>query len=254
MPLLEIAHLHKYFGGLHATDDVSFQLEAGTIQALIGPNGAGKTTLFNLVSGSIPPSSGTIRFADQDITGLKPFQIARRGVIRTFQNLKLSPHMSVLENVMIGRHIRSRAGFLSSMLRLPGVAREEKRIQEQAMVALERLGIAGLRERQAGTLPFGQQRAVELARALACEPQLLLLDEPASGLNIRETAELSELIRTIRDQGVTILIVEHDMSLVMDISDNIVVLNFGKKIAQGAPRDIQRNPDVIQIYLGETDA
>jgi branched-chain amino acid transport system ATP-binding protein len=254
MPLLEVEGLHKHFGGLHATNDVSFTLEAGAIQAVIGPNGAGKTTLFNLVSGSLPPSAGRVLFEGRDITGLKPFQIARLGIIRTFQNLKLSRHMSVLENVMLGRHIRSRAGFLSSMLSLPAVWREEREIRRQAMAALERLGIAALHDREAGTLPFGQQRAVELARALACEPKLLLLDEPASGLNIQETAELAGLIRAIRDQGVTILIVEHDMSLVMDISDHIVVLNFGRKIAQGAPEAIQRNPEVIQIYLGEEDA
>jgi branched-chain amino acid transport system ATP-binding protein len=254
MELLEVKRINKRFGGLHAVNEVSFSLKKGLIKAVIGPNGAGKTTLFNLISGTLQPTTGRVFFSGEDITGKKPYQIARKGIIRTFQNLKLSRHMTVLENVMLGRHIRSRSGFLAGLLRLPRTWKEEKSIREEALHALEKLGIAGLRDQTAGSLPFGIQRSVEFARALACEPKLLLLDEPASGLNIHETRELSKLIAGIRDLGVTILIVEHDMTLVMDISDEIAVLNFGQKIAEGTPAEIQRNPQVIQIYLGEEDA
>ncbi len=251
---LEIKELDKFFGGLHAVNQVSFGVKAGLIKAVIGPNGAGKTTLFNLISGSIKPSSGHVRFRGEDITNLKPYQIARKGIIRTFQNLKLFRHMTVLENVMIGRHTRSKAGFISAFLNLPWTWKEERSIKEEALKAIELTGIKDVCHKEAGSLPFGKQRAVELARALASEPTLLLLDEPASGLNIHETKELSRLILEIRDRGITILIVEHDMSLVMDISDEITVLNFGRKIAEGKPHEIQKNKKVINIYLGDENA
>ena len=254
MKLLEVNALDRYFGGLHAVNKVSFGLEKGSIKAVIGPNGAGKTTLFNLISGAIPPSSGTIHFNGENITGLPPYQIAKRGIIRTFQNLRLSQQMTVLENVMIGRHVKSRAGFLSSILKLPSARREEKAIREAALHALETLHIADYRDKPVSDLPFGLQRSVEFARALAAEPALLLLDEPASGLNMYETKELSELIREVRDSGVTILLVEHDMGLVMDISDEIVVLNFGVKVTEDNPYSVQRNKEVISIYLGDDDA
>lgn len=254
MKILEINKLDCFFGGLHAVNQVSFGLEKGLIKAIIGPNGAGKTTLFNLISGVIPPSSGNVFFCGENITGLKPFQIANKGMIRTFQNLKLSKHMTVLENVMIGRHTRSHSGFIASMLKLPSARREEISIREEALNALETLHISEYKDKQVTGLPFGIQRSVEFARALVCEPTLLLLDEPASGLNMYETREIAELILEIREKGITILIVEHDMSLVMDIADEIVVLSFGEKIADDIPYSIQRNSEVIRIYLGDEDA
>jgi branched-chain amino acid transport system ATP-binding protein len=254
MSLLEIKKINKFFGGLQAVNNVSFQLNSGLIKAVIGPNGAGKTTLFNLISGSILPTSGRVFFQKTDITNYKPYLVARKGIARTFQNIKLCRHMTVLENVMIGRHTRSKAGFLSAFLNLPMTWKEEKLIQEEAMKVIELLGIEDYREKEVSQLPFGIQRSVELARALAAEPTLLLLDEPASGLNIHETKDLAKLICDIKNKGITILIVEHDMSLIMDISDEIVVLNFGQKIAEGKPREIQANQEVINIYLGETDA
>ena len=228
-------------------------LRTGAIKAVIGPNGAGKTTLFNLIAGVLEPSSGTITFRGQEIQGLKPHQIAALGMARTFQNIKLFHGMTALENVMLGRHIRSRAGFLAGMCNLPWTWKEEKNIRARAMELLELLEIAEYADVEATSLAFGQQRAVEMARALATEPELLLLDEPAAGLNIYETAEVARLIGRIRDMGITVLLVEHDMSLVMDISDEIVVLSFGEKIAEDMPEAIQRNPEVIKIYLGEDE-
>jgi branched-chain amino acid transport system ATP-binding protein len=229
-PLLELTAVHKRFGGLHAVNDVSFGVPAGSIKALIGPNGAGKTTLFNLIAGNLPVSAGTIRFQGREIHGCKPHRIARLGMARTFQNIKLFHGMTALECVMVGRHVQSRAGFFSGLLALADCA-----------------------DIEASSLAFGQQRAVEMARALAAEPKLLLLDEPAAGLNIYETAEVARLIRRIRDLGITVLLVEHDMSLVMDISDEIVVLSFGRTIAEDRPEAIQQHPEVIRIYLGADD-
>lgn len=254
MSLLEVSGLSRSFGGLRAVDGVGFAAEADRITAVIGPNGAGKTTLFNLIAGSLEPDSGKVAFEGEDITGMKPFRVARKGIARTFQAVRLSKKMTALENVMIGRHVRSRAGFASGLLAAPWTRGEERSIREEAMKAIELLGIAEYSDRETGGLPFGIQRSVELARAVASEPRLLLLDEPASGLNVRETKALAELIGRIRGRGIAILVVEHDMSLVMDISDEIVVLNFGKKIAQGKPREIQANREVIDIYLGEDDA
>ncbi|MCB2217920.1 ABC transporter ATP-binding protein [Desulfofustis glycolicus] len=251
MALLAVSNLGKQFGGLQAVSEVSFSVERGMIKAVIGPNGAGKTTLFNLITGSLTPSSGSVLLDGRDITGHRPHQIASFGIARTFQNIKLFPGMTVLENVMIGRHIRSSGGFIASMLHLPWVLAEEQRIRQAALERLEMLGIAELAELEATSLAFGQQRAVELARALAMEPDLLLLDEPAAGLNIYETAEVGRLISSIRQLGITVLLVEHDMSLVMDISDEIVVLSFGRKIAEDVPEAIQSNEEVIKVYLGE---
>jgi len=254
MSILQVSGLSRAFGGLRAVDGVGFDAEQQRITAVIGPNGAGKTTLFNLISGSLVPDSGRVVFDGLEITGMKPYLVARRGIARTFQTVKLSRHMIVLENVMIGRHVRSRSGFASGMLATPWAKKEERSIREEAMKAIELLGVAEYRDKETGSLPFGIQRSVELARAIAAEPRLLLLDEPASGLNVRETRVLAELVSRIRGKGITILVVEHDMSLVMDISDEIVVLNFGRKLAQGKPREIQANRDVIDIYLGEEDA
>jgi branched-chain amino acid transport system ATP-binding protein len=251
MALLRIEHLNRRFGGLQAVSDVSLTLREGAIKAVIGPNGAGKTTLFNLISGALAPTSGEVSFRGKAIQGLRPFRIARLGIARTFQNIKMFSGMTALENVMVGRHVQSRAGFLASMFRLPWCRAEEREIRGKSLELLDFLGIADCAEVEATSLAFGQQRAVELARALALEPALLLLDEPAAGLNIYETAEVGRLIGKIRDLGVTVLLVEHDMSLVMDISDEIAVLSFGQKIAEGVPSAIHRDPEVIKVYLGE---
>ncbi len=249
--MLELQRVCKHFGGLRAVDDVSFSVRTGGIKGLIGPNGAGKSTLFNLIACNIPLSSGVIRFNGQEIQGLRACQVAARGIARTFQNIKLFSGMSVLECVMVGAHTRGRSGFLAGMLSLPGQRREEALMRKRAMDCLDFLGIAQLAPSPTEALSFGEQRAVELARALAAEPRLLLLDEPAAGLNIYETAELGRRIRTIRERGITVLLVEHDMSLVMDICDEIVVLNLGRKLAEDIPARIQRNPEVSAVYLGE---
>jgi branched-chain amino acid transport system ATP-binding protein len=254
MALLEVNNISKRFGGLQAVKEVSFTVEQGSIKAVIGPNGAGKTTLFNIVSGFLAPDSGAIVYNDMPIHGRRPCEIAEYGLARTFQHIRLFAHMTAIENVMVGRHVRSRAGFIAGMLNLPSTWREEKEIKERALALMDFLGIAGLSHSEATSLSYGQQRAVELARALASEPRMLLLDEPAAGLNIRETADMAKLITRIRSLGVTVLIVEHDMSLVMKISDEIIVLSYGEKIADDAPRAIQHNPEVIRVYLGEADA
>ncbi len=254
MNLLSLVGISKRFGGLQALSDVSFSVGEGSIKALIGPNGAGKTTLFNLISGVLPPDSGTITFNGAQVQGLVPHQVASRGMARTFQHIRLFPKMTVLENIMIGRHIHSKAGFVAGMLSLPFTRNEEKQIREKSIAVLDFLGIAELSSYVATSLAYGQQRIVELGRALACEPKLLLLDEPAAGLNMRETAEMGKLITRIRDAGVTVLIVEHDMSLVMNISDEIIVLSYGRKIADDKPLAIQKNQEVIRVYLGEEDA
>ncbi len=251
MALLEVENIRRSFGGLVALDRVSFQVNEGQIKALIGPNGAGKTTLFNIVSGVLKADAGQIRFDGKSITGLKPFQIAVRGISRTFQNPSLFLRMSALENVMVGRHPRTRSGFASCCLRLPRQRREERAIRDAAMEQLEFAGLSAKAAVAAGALAFGQRRMVEIARAMATEPRLMLLDEPASGLNTRETDELARLIRKIRDKGITILLVEHDMTMVMDISDEIFVLHNGTPLAEGAPAAIQNDPRVISVYLGE---
>jgi len=253
MALLEVKQLDRYFGGLHAVNRVDFSVNAGEIKALIGPNGAGKTTVFNLVAGNLEPHGGTIDFSGAPIQKLKPHAIAVRGVARTFQNIKLFAGMTALENVMVGRHPRGRAGFIAGMLNLPWTWPEERDIREQALAHMDFLGIADLADQPATSLAFGQQRAVEFARALASDPKLLLLDEPAAGLNIYETKQIAAQIVHIRNQGITVLIVEHDMSLVMKIADSIVVLNEGAKIAEGSPKAIQANREVIRVYLGEDD-
>ncbi|MGW8287840.1 MAG: ABC transporter ATP-binding protein [Desulfobulbales bacterium] len=254
MALLEVQNLNRRFGGLQAVNNVSFNVEQGMIKAVIGPNGAGKTTLFNLIAGNLPANSGKVYFNKTQINGRKPYQIAKLGISRTYQNIKLFQGMTALENVMLGRHIRSKAGFMAGMLNLPWTWAEEKRIREKAWEYLELLGVTECADTEIGNLSFGQQRGVEFARALATEPTLLLLDEPAAGLNIYETAEIGRLITKIRESGITVLLVEHDMSLVMDISDEIVVLSFGEKIAEDLPHSIQQNEEVIRIYLGDEDA
>jgi len=249
--ILSVRRVSKRFGGLQAVSDLSFDVARGSIKALIGPNGAGKTTLFNLISGFLPPDSGEIYFGGAPVHDLPSHQIASRGMVRTFQHIRLFPKMTVLENIMVGRHVHSRAGFLAGMLNLPFTWREERRIREKSQEIMELLGIAEHAHTEAASLAYGQQRVVEIGRALACEPRLLLLDEPAAGLNMRETNGMGGLIGKIRDMGITVLLVEHDMSLVMGISDEIVVLSFGQKIAEDRPLAIQKNREVIRVYLGD---
>jgi branched-chain amino acid transport system ATP-binding protein len=253
-PLLEVRGLGRRFGGLQAVGDLSFTVPPGVIKAVIGPNGAGKTTVFNLVSGYAKPDAGSVRFRGADVTGLAPHVMAARGMARTFQQIQLVPGMSVLENVLTGRHRHTRAGFVAGMLRTPPSVREGRAARERCHETLDCLGLADHAGEEAVSLAYGQQRLVELARALACDPALLLLDEPAAGLNMRETEELAETIRRINANGLTVLLVEHDMGLVMNISHEILVLGAGRRVAEGDPRAIQRNPEVIRIYLGEEDA
>jgi branched-chain amino acid transport system ATP-binding protein len=249
-PLLKIKNLKKAFGGLMAIVDLSFDVEPGCIKSIIGPNGAGKTTLFNLITGVHPVSGGRIIFQGKDITNQKPHCGAGMGISRTFQTVELFGNMNVLENVMVGCHCRFISGLLASGLRLPRMKREEVEIYENSMKLLERVGLSSKAELPAGSLPLGEQKTLEILRALATRPQLLLLDEPAAGLNESETDRMSELIYSIRDQGTTILLVEHDMRLVMKVSDEIVVVNYGQKIAEGAPDVVQNDSLVIEAYLG----
>jgi len=252
-PILEAVDIRMKFGGLIALADLGFKVPRGIIKAIIGPNGAGKTTLFNVITGVFPPTTGTIRFKEQTITGLKAHQITKRGISRTFQTVELFTNMSVLENTMVGRHCRSRGSLVASGLKMPWVVREEKRVRREASEILDFVGLADKAAERAGNLPLGEQKALEIARALATEPELLCLDEPAAGLNEAETNRLSGLIRQILARGTTVLLVEHDMALVMGIADDIVVLNYGRKIAEGPPKAIQEDENVIKAYLGEDE-
>lgn len=249
--ILRLEKLQKRFGGVVAVSDLSISIEKGSITSLIGPNGAGKTTIFNLVTGFLSPSSGRMIFAGRQINRMKPHTIASIGIGRTFQNVQIFPKMTVIENIMVGRHLRSRAGIFYSSVLPPFLRKEEKKIREDAEKQLHFLGLSQHAHLAAGSLPLGYQRMLEIARAMALEPKLLLLDEPASGLNARETIAMGELIEKIKQMGITVMLVEHDMELVMDISDYVSVINFGRLIAEGTPAEVQENDDVISAYLGE---
>jgi len=249
--LLEVDSLCKEFGGLSAISDLSFTVQEGVVKSVIGPNGAGKTTLFGMITGILDATRGRIRFKGQSITNLKPYQISALGISSTFQTVELFSEMTVHENVMVGRHVRTKSELFAAGFRLKRMREEEKEIRETALEYLEFAGLLEKRETKADSLSLGEQKLLEIARALATEPRLLLLDEPAGGLNDRETEHLSERIRAIRGRGLTVLLVEHDMNLVMNISDEIVVINYGEKIAEGPPGAIKDNQDVIDAYLGE---
>jgi len=246
--LLQIDHALKKFGGVIAVNDVSFNVRAREIVALIGPNGAGKSTTFNLITGVLAPSGGTISVLGQKIDHARPQQVAKLGIARTFQHVKLVPDMSVLENVAIGAHLRGHAGAIASMFRLD--RSDEAKLLAEATRQIERVGLGEQIDTLAGSLSLGQQRIVEIARALCVDPMLLLLDEPAAGLRHMEKQQLATLLRQLRDGGMSVLLVEHDMGFVMDLADRIVVLDFGTKIAEGPPQAIKTNPEVIKAYLG----
>lgn len=249
--ILEIKGLTKVFQGLTAVSDVSFSVEKGIIKALIGPNGAGKTTLFNMVTGLLTPTSGTIRFKGEEINLYPPHERAKLGLSRTFQIIRPFAEMSVLENVMVGCHLRTRTGLIAAALRLPLCRLDERKAREKAMQELEFLGLGNKAYQLAGSLPMGEQRLMEIARALATDPLLVLFDEPAAGLNEKETDHLAEDLLKIKERGITILLVEHDMRIVMKVSDEIVVINYGTMIAKGTPSEIRSNPEVIVAYLGK---
>ncbi|MBK8135212.1 MAG: ABC transporter ATP-binding protein [Chloroflexi bacterium] len=251
--MLRLFAVARRFGGLQALSDVNLDVTRGKIVGLIGPNGAGKTTLINSISGLDHPSAGTITFLGEDITYSQPHRITRLGIARTYQNIRLFGNMSALQNLLIGQHIQSRGSLLGSILLTPGHFREERRLRERAHALLDRFGLTADASTPASSLPYGDQRRLELARAIATQPQLLLLDEPTAGMNPTETRALGEQILRLRDEGLTVLVIEHDMTFIHQVCDEIYVLNFGQIIAHGEPEAIKANPAVIEAYLGQDD-
>jgi branched-chain amino acid transport system ATP-binding protein len=250
-PILRIEGLSKRFGGYSAVSELDLAVRKGTIHAVIGPNGAGKTTLFNLVTGVLPPTSGSIRVDGEEVAGSRPDRIARLGVVRTFQGVRLFASMTALENVQVGRFCRTRGGFLVALGRIPGrLSGAEAMALKRAEELLVRVGLAARRDTLAGELPLADQRRLEIARALATDPQLLLLDEPVAGMNPVEVRQAGDLFRSLRDDGIAILLTEHHMSLVMAVSDHVTVMNYGRKIAEGTPDEVRRDPQVLTAYLG----
>ncbi|KAA5606589.1 ABC transporter ATP-binding protein [Roseospira marina] len=250
MSLLRVEGLGIHFGGVQAIEDLDFTIEAGTIHSIIGPNGAGKTTLFNLITGVYRPSAGTILLDDTPIAGRKPHDLARMGLSRTFQNLRIMMNMSALDNVMVGRHLHLNRNLLACLLRLPPVTRGDRAARKLCTELMDLVGLSAYRDADAGSLPYGALKRLEIARALAAEPRLLLLDEPAAGLNAQETREIDEVIVKVARSGVTVVLVEHDMKLVMGLSDHILVLDHGRTLAEGTPEAVRNNPAVVAAYLG----
>ena len=252
--MLRVENLTKSFGGVAAVSQVSFDVAEGAIHAVIGPNGAGKTTLFNLITGVYAPSSGSIRLRGEEVAGLAPESLARRGVCRTFQNLQVSMNLSAIENVMIGAHLRLNSSLLAGMARWPGLAARDREARDEAAGLLAFVGCGAYIRADARSMPYGALKRLEIARALAAEPKLLFLDEPAAGLNHTETHEIEDLIGELGRRGVTIVLVEHDMKLVMNVSQHVIVLDYGKKLAEGTPDEVRRNPEVVAAYLGAESA
>jgi len=249
--MLEVCSLTKRFGGVTAQDNISFAIEPGIVCGLIGPNGAGKTTLFNMITGIYKPDSGQVLFNGRPTRKMAVYQLVKAGIARTFQHVELFGSMTLLENVLVGMHVRTRSGFWGAVTRMPWVMKEERQAREKALALLDFTGLSDYAHRPAGDLPVGRQKMAEIARALASDPRLLLLDEPAAGLNAVETDALGRLIQKVKKKGITMMLVEHDMSLAMGISDKLIVLDRGRKLAEGTPREIQNNQAVMEAYLGQ---
>ncbi|MCL2658167.1 MAG: ABC transporter ATP-binding protein [Betaproteobacteria bacterium] len=250
MSLLDVKQLSIHFGGVKAVQEVSFSIDAGIVYSVIGPNGAGKTTLFNLITGVYKPTHGEICLDGESIVGKSPNELARRGMARTFQNLQVCMNMSALENVMVGAHLRLDRNLIKAALRLPSLARRDAELREEAAGLMRHVGLEQYIDARADSMPYGALKRLEIGRALAMKPRLIFLDEPAAGLNPKETIEVDELVRKIAASGITVVLVEHDMKMVMNLSDRILVLDYGKKLAEGTSEEVRRNPDVIAAYLG----